>query len=399
MLPGWAWFRMPGKLIHRILLQLYKAWQRDYKHLKIIESAYTMQKNILDLTRAGLEAYIVDAGMERYRLDQLITGIYARSYESFEQFSNLPKSFKSMLENDFTLRSFKLADQIQSPHDHTTKFLWTLQDGMKIESVIIYEGKRVTFCISSQVGCALDCKFCATGKMGFLRNLTVGEIVEQVLLMRSKSLLPPTNIVFMGMGEPMLNYEAVLAAADCLADPAGLSFNRKKITISTSGIIKGIQRLADEDRPYSLAISLNSVRQDMRQSIMPISKKYPLKELLDAAQYYYNKVKRRITLEYILIAGLTDSEADARELLKITRQFGCKINLIPCNSDDPNYQPPAPEVVENFHRIINESPRTVTVRNRKGWDIQAACGQLYAENKTRRKPAIHIAEVNFIEDD
>ena len=343
-----------------------------------------MQKHIINLTRSELENYLADINQPRYRVDQIYKGIFVKNWDTFEAFTTLPKELRARLSEQFSLRSFTLIDEIKSPLDNTTKYLWELEDGKRIESVTIYEGKRVTFCISSQVGCALDCKFCATGKMGLLRDLTVAEIVEQVLLMKERAERKPTNIVFMGMGEPLLNYETVIRAADILADPEGLCFNRKKITISTSGIAKNIRRMADEELPFSLAISLNAVSQDVREKIMPIARKYPLDELLDAARYYTQKMKRRITFEYVLMKNLNDSEEDANKLVQLTRGIPCKINVIPCNSDDPLYAPPDDDVVQRFDQIINRKNRTIIIRNRKGWDIRAACGQLYADNEKRR---------------
>ncbi len=341
-------------------------------------------RNILDLDVNELETYFKELGEPKFRVKQVYQGLYQHGYERFDDFTNLSKKLRQQLAQDFTLRSFKELERIASPLDGTTKFLWQLADGLKIESVIIYEKKRVTFCISSQVGCALDCKFCATGKMGWLRNLSVGEIVEQVLQMKKQATRPPTNIVFMGMGEPMLNYDAVLRAAEILADENGLQFSRKKITISTSGIIPGIKRLADEERPFRLAISLNAADQDKRAQVMPIAKKYPLPQLLEAAQYYYQKTRKRITFEYVLIAGFNDSLHDAKNLVKISRKVPCKINVIPVNSIDEQYPAPDPEAVARFEEAIQESVYAVTIRNRKGWDIKAACGMLYATNEKQK---------------
>ncbi len=345
-------------------------------------------RHIIDLTPDELIEYLKGINQPRYRADQIYKGLYVKNWDSFEDFSTLPKSLRAELAGQFYLRRFTLIDAIQSPVDNTTKYLWQLGDGSRIESVTIYEGKRVTFCISSQVGCPLDCKFCATGKMGLLRNLSVAEIVEQVLQMKARAERPPTNIVFMGMGEPLLNYDTVIRAADILSHPEGLCFNRKKITISTSGIAKNIRRMADEGLPYSLAVSLNAVTQNMREKIMPIARKYPLDELLDAVRYYTQKTRRRVTFEYVLMKGLNDSEEDAHSLVKLTAGIPCKINVIPCNSDDPLYAPPEDDVLIRFDQIINKKNRTITIRSRKGWDIRAACGQLYADNE--RKKRIHV---------
>ena len=339
-----------------------------------------MRKNILNFTEKELEHELVAQGEPAYRAKQIFKGIYSSGWRQFSEFTTLTKNFRNQLDELFDIINLREITSIRSEIDGTTKFLWELSDRNRIESVIIYEGKRVTFCISSQVGCALDCKFCATGKMGIIRNLTPGEIIEQVLRMKEKSNFPPTNIVFMGMGEPMLNYDAVMQAADILSDPEGLCFSRKKITISTSGIIKHIYRMADEDRPYSLAISLNSVDQEIRKKIMPVSRKYPIDQLIEAANYYTQKTGKRITFEYVLIKNINSSLEDAKLLIELTRGIPCKINVIPCNSDDPDYQPPSWEEVEQFDRYVNKSNRTITVRNRKGWEIKAACGQLYTEH-------------------
>ncbi|MGD9897526.1 MAG: 23S rRNA (adenine(2503)-C(2))-methyltransferase RlmN [Calditrichaceae bacterium] len=352
-----------------------------------------MIQHILDFTEQELEDYMSEIDQPRYRANQIYKGIYSKNWQDFIEFSTLPKSFRELLRNQFSLRTFSLIDEIKSKKDGTTKYLWKLSDGMKIESVIIYEGKRVTFCISSQIGCPLDCKFCATGKMGLLRNLTSGEIIEQVIQMKERSLYPPTNIVFMGMGEPMLNYDAVIKSADIMSDPEGMAFSRKRITISTSGIIPAIYRMADENQPYSLAISLNSVKDIIREQIMPISKKYPLEKLLDAARYYNQNTKKRVTFEYVLIDGLNSSEEDAQLLVQLTQGITCKINIIPCNSDDPQFKPPTDEQIKRFDILVNDNHRTITIRRRKGWEIQAACGQLYAENE--RKKRISVKSLNI----
>lgn len=344
-----------------------------------------MSQNILELTHEQLNAYFAEMGEPKYRSGQLWKGIYSANYTDFSQFSSFQKSLRQKLASDFTLRSFIMLDSIRSAADDTTKFLWQLKDGYKIESVIIYEGKRVTFCISSQVGCPLDCKFCATGKMGLLRDLTHAEIVEQVLQMKMRSKYPPTNIVFMGMGEPMLNYEQVIRAADILAEPEGLAISRKKITLSTSGIIKRIRRMADDNSPYSLAISLNATDQQTREAIMPIARKYPLDDLIETAKYYTEKTKKRITFEYVLMDGINTTDENAHRLIELTRGIPCRINIIPCNSDDPRYQPPADEIVRRFDQLVNKNHRTITIRNKKGWEIQAACGQLYAANDKEPK--------------
>ena len=338
---------------------------------------------LLNFSREELGEFIEEHDLERFRADQIFRGIYVHSLQEINQLTTFSKSLRAKLSELTVLRTLTHSKTTRSPIDNTTKFLWELSDGMFIESVIIYEGKRITFCISSQVGCALDCQFCATGKMGFLRNLSTGEIVEQVLRMKDLAEGMPTNIVFMGMGEPMLNFKNVHKASYILSDPEGLTFSSRKITISTSGVIPGIKKMADEDSPFSLAISLNAVFEEKRREIMPVSIQYPLEELSKALKYYVTKTGKRITFEYILIAGKNDSKQDADQLIKFISRLPCKVNLIPCNSTDPDYPPPSKDKVYRFNEYINQKQRTATTRMRKGWEIQAACGQLYAKSGSR----------------
>lgn len=339
------------------------------------------QVYLLDYSREEMDHFVQKMGLPSYRASQLMQGIYVQKLPNFDTLTTLSKSLRSTLNENTILRTFNPLETIKSENDGTTKFLWSLKDGLKIESVIIYEGERVTFCISSQVGCALDCQFCSTGKMGFMRNLTSGEIVEQVILMIEKAERPATNIVFMGMGEPLLNLKNVLKAGYTLSDPEGLAFSRKKITISTSGIAPAIRKLAEMNAPFSLAISLNAVFEQKRKKIMPVTETYPLQMLFDHIRYYTSKTGKRITFEYILIDNLNDSKSDADRLIELTSGLPCKINLIPCNSLDPEYPPTPDEKAKWFADYLHGRGRTSTVRLRKGWEIEAACGQLYAKNE------------------
>jgi 23S rRNA (adenine2503-C2)-methyltransferase len=221
--------------------------------------------------------------------------------------------------------------------------------------------------------------------MGILRNLSAGEIIEQVLLMQTEIQSKPTNIVFMGMGEPMLNYNHVIQASELLTDMQGIALGKRRVTISTSGVIPGIKKFTEERQPYSLAISLNSTDEEVRQKIMPLSKKYPIEDLLDAAREYTEEMNRLITFEYVLIDNLNSSLQDAKKLVQLTHRIPCKVNVIPCNSSDPEFRPPSTEKVLQFEEIINARSRRITLRKRKGWEIQAACGQLYAENEKKQK--------------
>jgi len=340
---------------------------------------------LLNCSRDELISFVKDLGIEKYRADQLFKGIYHQLLPNFNTLSTIPKETRLQLDEITILRTLKPYKKEISSLDNTTKFLWQLEDGKYIESVIIYEGKRVTFCISSQVGCLIDCKFCATGKMGFLRNLSSGEIVEQVILMKQLAENKPSNIVFMGMGEPLLNLDNVIKASYIISEPEGLAFPRKKIILSTCGIVPGIRKLADENVPFSLAISLNSAFEDKRKQIMPISYKYPLEELKKVINYYVSKTGKKVTFEYTLIHKFNDKKTDADKLINFTKNIPCKINLIPCNSDadDTIYTPPLNSQIKWFSDYLHDNNRTVTVRIRKGFDIKAACGQLYAENNNK----------------
>ncbi len=339
-----------------------------------------MKIHILDLSVQALSDKLAEMDVAAYRARQIIEATIVQNVPSFEEITTLSKKLRAQLAKKFILRSLKQVDTVLSEVDNTEKFLWELGDGYKVESVVIREGKRTTFCISSQVGCALDCKFCATGKMGFLRNLSSGEIVEQVLQMEAAIGQRPSNIVYMGMGEPMLNYDNVIKAAQTLTAPQGYGMATRRITISTSGVIPGIRRFTKEKQPYALAISLNSVHDEVRRQIMPISKKYPIEALLDAARDYCETRKKIITFEYVLIDKYNAAEKDARELVALTHRIPCKINVIPCNSDDVRYLPPSQEKIRAFEQLVNHRSRRITIRKRKGWEIQAACGQLYAKN-------------------
>jgi len=341
------------------------------------------RKYLLDYSREEINDYIQELKLPAYRAGQLMQGIYVQKLPNFDQFTTLSKSLRDTLNEKVTLRTFDVLKTIKSESDGTTKFLWSLKDGLKIESVIIYEGDRVTFCISSQVGCALDCKFCATGKMGFIRNLSSGEIIEQVILMIEQAQKPATNIVYMGMGEPLLNLKNVLKAGYIIADPEGLAFSRKKITISTSGIAPSVKKLADLGAPFSLAISLNAVFEEKRKQLMPVTENFPLNQLFNNIRYYIKMTEKRVTFEYILIDGLNDTKKDADQLIKLTSGLPCKINLIPCNSTDPKYPPTPNEQAKWFADYLHGRGRTATVRLRKGWEIEAACGQLYAKNEQK----------------
>jgi len=348
-----------------------------------------MKANIKDFDPAELEGFISELGEKPFRAKQIGTWIFAKSVCKFSEMTDLSLSFREKLEQSAEIRStLTLVDQKESV-DGTKKYLFELFDGNKIESVLIPDKNRNTLCISSQVGCAMGCTFCLTARVGKIRNLSCSEIVDQYLTINKLNSGSITNIVYMGMGEPMLNYKNVIRSAEILTDPKGIGLGKRRITISTVGVIPGIEKFTDEDQPYTLAISLNSTDDLIRAKIMPISKKYPIKELLAAANQYTDKSGKLITFEYVLIDKYNASIEDAKKLVQLTHRIPCKINVIPCNSEDREYLPPPEGKVKEFEKYINSKSRRITLRRRRGWEIQAACGQLYTKNiKKSRKQKI-----------
>ena len=333
-------------------------------------------KSLVGLNRAELSELLHSLDQPEYRAKQIYKWMHHQNVDGFDEMTNLSKSLRNRLSENFRLKTLSL-HQREIAADGTEKNLWKLYDDRFIESVLIPETRRNTICISSQVGCSLGCKFCATGTMGLIRNLTTGEIVEQVLQIKKLSKHRITNVVFMGMGEPFMNYHRSVQAAQILGDPEGLAIAGNRITISTSGVAPKIIQYADEKLPFGLAISLHAPTQELRESIMPIAKKFPLDELLESAKYYTSAKKRnRITFEYVLLHGINDSVQQAKELIKLLSPLRCKLNLIPCNQNDLGYVPPSDEEVNRFAQTLMQAPFAITVRKNRGEDITAACGQL-----------------------
>lgn len=370
--------------------------------------------DIKSLTREELEARFKDWGEPAFRVPQLLDWLYARRATSWDAMSNLPKSLRASLREHFSLQTLELARK-QGAQDTTQKFLWKLADGAFIESVLIpanpalygEASDRHTLCISTQVGCAYGCKFCASGLEGWKRNLGVHEIVEQVLsierwneatlasaaaALKESSTSTRTierivnNIVVMGMGEPLANYDNLLAALKILNAPWGGGIGARRITISTSGLAPQIRKLADEPLQFRLAISLHGATDAVREKIMPINRKYPLKELVNACEYYQSENGRMITLEYILIAGINDGLDQIKPLATLAKRLHAKVNLIPYNKvEDLPWERPAEDVCERFLAALEKQDVTATLRREKGGDIDAACGQLRL--KTEREVA------------
>jgi 23S rRNA (adenine2503-C2)-methyltransferase len=335
-----------------------------------------IRQDIRNISFKELAEELKGLGEPSYRAGQVFDWLYKRGAASFEAFTDLPKSLRLRLEERFSLESLELVERLAST-DKTEKFLFRLADGNFIESVLIPADKRATLCLSTQVGCKFGCAFCASGLGGFKRNLRPSEILGQVLFLRDRLSLRLTNFVFMGMGEPLDNYDNVIRAIQIMNDPRALGIAARRITVSTVGLIPGIERLKTLGLQVNLSLSLHAVREELRSKLLPISRKYPLSKVVQACQDYVRETGRMMTLEYILLRGLNDSAEDASRLASIAGRLRAKVNLIPCSpvSGLGFFSPPA-EVNKLFLRRLKEKGVRATLRHSKGADIQAACGQL-----------------------
>jgi len=345
-----------------------------------------MKPLIYDLKYQDFKNALQGFGQPGYRADQVWTAIYKSFISAPEEISTLPKSFREELRNAFSFNAFTPIKKLKSADGMTVKTLFLLHDGNPIEAVLMYYENRRTLCISSQSGCGIGCTFCATGQMGFHRNLTSGEIIAQVLhyariLAEDEDRV--TNIVIMGMGEPFQNYASVLTALDRLNSPDAFGLGARRFTISTVGLIPEILRFADERRQYNLAISLHTVDDELRSKLIPVNENYPVNRLISACRQYVQKTKRRITFEYALIQGVNDSSEDAEALARKVRGMICHVNLIPLNPTMAFIgQPTSANQAAVFCNILNESNISCTIRLRRGIEIAAGCGQLAAEDKS-----------------
>ncbi|MEW6412130.1 MAG: 23S rRNA (adenine(2503)-C(2))-methyltransferase RlmN [Candidatus Zixiibacteriota bacterium] len=348
--------------------------------------------NLLGYTSSDLEKLMLEMGEKPYRGKQLFKWLYKHRQYDFEMISDLTKRLRQKLDDLYYVEGLRLAREDVSA-DGTRKFLFGLDDGCSIESVLIPEedSDRRTICVSTQVGCALGCIFCATGSMGFSRNLTVGEIVGQLLFVRDNFGEDAfTNIVMMGMGEPLLNLQNVVEAVNIISAGDGLSVAAKKVTISTAGIAPKIVELADLKLKSRLAVSLNAATDEKRLKIMPIARSYSLEQLREALLYYTRQTKSRVTFEYILFEGFNDTKADVKAIAEFIKSIPCKINLLAYNPveslaavDGPQLRRPSDEKVDWFAKQLYPRAPAVTVRRSRGVDINAACGQLAAKHKLR----------------
>lgn len=343
-----------------------------------------MNANIKDFTLEELTELIKDMGEPVHRARQIFRWLYSKNVTSFGAMTDLPRDLVRRLESEFSVRCIS-CEEASVSRDGTKKFLWKLDDGQCVESVLIKvpgEGGRRTLCLSTQVGCKFKCPFCASGAGGFTRDLRVSEILDQIVSVQEAASMRMTNIVFMGMGEPLDNYDNVVKAIRIMNDPAGLGIGARKITVSTCGIVPGIRRLKDLGLQIELSVSLHSADDALRDSLVPANRKYPLKELEDALKKYTKDTGRIITLEYTLISGVNDTDALADKLAAFAKRIKGKVNLIACNPSSGKRGKPEQRRLSEFREALEKKGVTATIRASKGDDIMAACGQLAAKKRT-----------------
>ena len=338
------------------------------------------KKDIRALTKAQIRTFFEEEGDKAFRGNQVYEWLWQKSAHTFDEMTNISLETRKKLEDTFVINHIEV-DQMQRSSDGTIKNAVKLHDGLVVESVLIPTETRTTACVSSQVGCSLDCKFCATARLKRMRNLNPDEIYDQVVAIDQQSRLyfdrPLSNIVFMGMGEPLMNYNNVLKAIDKITSEEGLGMSQKRITVSTSGVPKMIKKMADEEVKFNLAVSLHSAMDDVRTSIMPFNATFPLKDLREALEYWYVKTKKRITYEYVVWENINDSQKDIDALVRFCKFAPSKANLIEYNPiDDGMFQQASDSALERYQKTLMENGITVTVRKSRGKDIDAACGQL-----------------------
>lgn len=343
-----------------------------------------------DLEELGIE--LKEMGEPAYRSKQIYEWLWQKSATDFEQMSNLSKEFRIKLNDHFQINKI-IVDQQQKSTDGTIKNTFKLFDGNIIEGVLIPAKDRITACVSSQVGCSLTCKFCATGYMDRKRNLNADEIYDQVVLIDQQAKenfqMPLTNIVYMGMGEPLLNYANVLRSIDRITSPSGLNMSYKRITVSTAGIAKMIMKLGDDGVKFNLALSLHAANDTKRNEIMPINEQNTLKALSEALKYYFSKTKNPVTYEYIVFNDFNDSLVDAEELVQFCKHLPCKVNIIEYNPiSAANFKNASEDKIEKFAAYLRKKKVNVFIRRSRGKDIDAACGQLAIKNKEKNKEKI-----------
>lgn len=343
------------------------------------------KKNIRDLTAAELAEFFTTIGEKPFRAKQVEEWLWQKGVRTFDEMTNLSEGLRSKLKEHFTIHGVKVAEK-QISSDRTIKNAFELYDSNITEGVLIPSTTRMTACISSQVGCSLSCKFCATGRLKRLRNIDADEIFDQVVHIKQQAeehyKTPLTNIVYMGMGEPLLNYKNVLASIDRITSPKGLGMSPRRITVSTAGIAKAIMRLGDDEVKFNLALSLHAANDEKRNQIMPINEQNNLEVLAEALKYFYEKTGTRVTYEYIIFKDFNDELEDARELAAFCKHIPCKVNIIEYNPiDDGELQQADSGKVDAFAALLESKNIVVNIRRSRGKDIDAACGQLANKNE------------------
>jgi 23S rRNA (adenine2503-C2)-methyltransferase len=338
------------------------------------------KRDIRALSKEQLRDFFVSNGDQSFRGNQVYEWLWSKGAHRFEDMTNVSKATRLMLEEHFVINHIKV-DQMQRSEDGTVKNAVRLHDGLVVESVLIPTNTRTTACVSSQVGCSLDCNFCATARLKRMRNLEPAEIYDQVIAIDKESRLyynhPLSNIVFMGMGEPLMNYNNVLKAIEMITSDEGLGMSPKRITVSTSGVPKMIKKLADDEVKFKLAVSLHSAIDDIRFRIMPFSTNFPLADLRESLEYWYQKTKSKITYEYVVWKDINDNKVSVDALVKFCKYVPCKVNLIEYNPiDDGEFQQASDESIDAYIHALEANGIVAKVRRSRGKDIDAACGQL-----------------------
>lgn len=338
------------------------------------------KRDIRALTKEQIRDFFVENGDKSFRGNQVYEWLWSKGAHTFEDMTNLSKETRAMLVENFVINHIKV-DTMQRSSDGTVKNAVRLHDDLIVESVLIPTNTRTTACVSSQVGCSLDCNFCATARLKRMRNLQPDEIYDQVVAIDKESRLyynrPLSNIVFMGMGEPLMNYPNVFKAIDMITSNEGLGMSPKRITVSTSGVSKMIKKMADDEVKVKLAVSLHSAIEEIRNEIMPFTKSFPLPELREALEYWYQKTKSKITYEYVVWKGINDNKESIDALVKFCKYVPCKVNLIEYNAiDDGDFQQASEQATNDYINALERNGIVVKVRRSRGKDIDAACGQL-----------------------
>lgn len=336
-------------------------------------------RNIYDLTLKQLEEYFISIGEKPFRSTQVYEGLYKKRFTSFDEMTNISKDLREKLTNDFSMYKIKLL--IKQQGENVNKYLFELEDGNKIESVLMFHDYGISICVSSQVGCNMTCAFCESGRLKKVRNLEAYEIVEQILLIEKDIQKRITHVVVMGIGEPFDNYDNVMRFIKIINCGKGIDIGSRHITISTCGVIHGIKKFMNEDGQVNLAISLHAPNDELRSKLMPINRAYHLDELMEVIKEYIAKTNRRVTFEYIMLEGINDSEKEAKELVNLLKGINCYVNLIPYNeTENIGFKRTKEWKILKFYDILKKNKINTTIRKEFGGKVDAACGQLRANN-------------------